>query len=161
MSKKKKTYAHPFLYTDRCKTFDKRKTTVAGLVEVRSNRHHLYPRSRTDIGENCERFVLNLWQHKHFCGWNKLFQFSYEKGGIIKQSELTIDEIIELMINKDPFITRQIGSPAWKLVFKNKGLNGALDLLCRALSIKFNYRVREKRATKVIFLNPIRYKRTG
>lgn len=135
---------HPFLYTNQKEVFHKKEVPVLGLVPVRANRHHLYPKDREEIpGINKEKFLLKLWEYKHFNGWNYLFKFSYMENGEKKCTELIIDEIITLMIIKHPFITDQVGSKAWKILFKNKTLDQALDLLCRMLAWKFNHKWKE------------------
>lgn len=132
---------HPFLWTNTSQSilYNVKNTPVIGLYRVRANRHHLYPKSRIDFnGINKEKYLLRLWEYKHFRGWNPLFQFCYEENGTVVCSELVIDEIITLMIIKHPYITRQVGSKAWKILFGDKNLDQALDLLCRMLAIKFN-----------------------
>ncbi|MDQ5954962.1 MAG: hypothetical protein QG583_890, partial [Patescibacteria group bacterium] len=66
---------HPFLFMDELHIFDKRKVPVIGLNPVFTNRHHLYPKNREHFkGINKSKFLLRIWEHKHFLGWNKLFQ---------------------------------------------------------------------------------------
>ncbi len=131
---------HPFLYTDSKKrVYNRKHYPVIGLVRERANRHHLYPKDRVDIkGINKEKFLLRLWEHRHFKGWNPLFQFCYMENGKIKCSELTIDEIITLMVMRHSFIVNKVGTEPWKILFREKNLTEALDLLCRMLAFKFN-----------------------
>jgi len=137
---KRKKFFHPFLYTNGKELFSKKEIPVIGLVPVKANRHHLYPRDRGDIpGVNKEKFLLRLWEYKHFQGWNHLFQFCFIENGVKKCSELTIDEIITLMAIKHRFITHKVGSRPWVILFGKKDLDEALDLLCRMLAWKFNY----------------------
>ncbi|MDE2030954.1 MAG: hypothetical protein KGI58_01695 [Patescibacteria group bacterium] len=136
-----KVIFHPFLYTNGKDTYNIKHMPVIGLDRVKANRHHLYPKKCEDIPEiNKEKFLLRLWEYKHFQGWNILFQFCYLENGIKKNSELTIDEIITLMIIKHPFITKKVGSKAWKILFKENNLNQACDILCRMLAWKFNHK---------------------
>jgi hypothetical protein len=140
MHRKKKRFFNPFLFTDGKEIFHKKKVPVIGLTQVESNRHHLYPKDRGLIpGVNKEKFLLRMWEYKHFKGWNVLFQFSYKEEGQTKTSELTIDEIITLMSINHWFVEDKVGTNAWKILFGEKNLNEALDLLCRMLAIKFNY----------------------
>lgn len=136
----RKRHVHPYLYTNGREIFSIKHMPVIGLEPVRATRHHLYPRERCDLpGVNKEQFLLSLWGYRHFNGWNKLFQFSYMENGTKERSELTIDEIITLMAIRHPFITEKVGTAPWKVLFRNLDLDGALDLLCRMLAMKFNY----------------------
>ncbi|HWA32307.1 MAG TPA: hypothetical protein VG694_02570 [Candidatus Paceibacterota bacterium] len=138
---KKGRYVHPYLFTDGRKILSKKNCPVVGLEPVRSTRHHLYPKDRGDIpAVNKEKFLLRLWGYKHFQGWNPLFQFCFVEDGAKHCSELTIDEIITLMAIKHPFIVNKVGSKPWKILFGEKELEDALDLLCRMLAWKFNYK---------------------
>lgn len=137
---KKSRINHPYLYTDGKSYFNKNLIPVIGLNSVALTRHHLYPKDRKDLIINKERYLLNIWGHKHFFGWNNLFQFSYFEGNSKIHTELTIDEIITLMIERHIFIVRKVGSKAWNTLFGSKTLDQALDLLLRMLSMKFNHR---------------------
>ncbi|MBP9715045.1 MAG: hypothetical protein KBD52_00965 [Candidatus Pacebacteria bacterium] len=134
---------HPYLFTDGKKIYKHKKSQLRsnppiGLRPVLTNRHHLYPKDREEIeGINKEKFMLRLWEYKHSLGWNMLFQFAYEEDGRKFHHELIIDEIITLMIIEHPFMTSQVGSPAWKILFGNKKLHEARDILCRMLYFKF------------------------
>lgn len=147
---------HPYLFTDGKKIFKHKKSQrhsnpPIGLKPVLTNRHHLYPKDREKIeGINKEKFLLRLWEHKHFLGWNKLFQFCYlDKHGCKKTYELTIDEIITHMIKEDPFMLKRVGTPAWKILFGEKKLYEAAELLCRMLYLKFNRQWRHKVCYKI------------
>lgn len=142
---------HPFLFMDELHIFDKRKVPVIGLNPVFTNRHHLYPKNREHFkGINKSKFLLRIWEHKHFLGWNKLFQFCYlDKNGHKKGFELIIDEIITHMIQEDPYMTSRVGTPAWKILFGKKKLHEAAELLCRMLSIKFQRQWRHKVCHKI------------
>jgi hypothetical protein len=135
---------HPFLIVNSTYTTVRHKKNtppeVASILytPVRMSRHHLYPKDRTSQQGPHSNIVLKIWCYKHFYGWNSLFQFFYKEHGKTIHSEFTIDEIITLMIERHPFIVNKVGSPPWKVVFKNKGIEEAIDLLCRTLSMKFN-----------------------
>lgn len=151
---KNRKLTHPFLFTDEINIFDSRKFPVIGLRPVVTNRHHLYPKNREHFeGINKNKFLLRIWEYKHFYGWNRLFQFCYvDKKGYKKSYELVIDEIITLMIINHPFITSQVGSPAWKILFGNKKLHEARDILCRMLYLKFKRQWRHTFCYRVNFV---------
>lgn len=153
-----KSYQHPFLYTDgRSIIVSAKEYPVIGLNRVKSNRHHLYPKNRDDIpAKHKEPFLLRLWEYKHFQGWNQLFQFSYIENNKKHWSELTIDEIITLMAIHHPFITQKVGTQPWKILFKDKTLDDACDLLCRMLSRKFNYAPQRIFPKKITFVKEYR-----
>lgn len=140
---RKRRMEHPFLVVDN-KYNLRLKTTldpqVASILyqPVHMSRHHLYPRDRTGRQGPDSNITLKIWCYKHFFGWNSLFQFFYKEHGRTFHSELTIDEIITCMIIRHPFIMSKVGTRAWKVVFKEKGIEQAIDLLCRMLSMKFN-----------------------
>ena len=142
MSKKKREYLHPFLFRNKKGeiVFSKTKVLTKGLTQIKGNRHHLYPKQREDIpGINKEKFLLRIWDYKHFQGWNQLFQFCFKENGKNRCSELTIDEILTLMAVRHRFITEKVGTKPWKILFGEKNLDDAFNLLCRLLAIKFNY----------------------
>ena len=148
---------HPFLYRKGDRLAEIIGGPAPGFYPVRSSRHHLYPKDRKDVtGTSRERFILKLWEHKHFYGWNSLFQFNYCHGSKKRRFELTIDEIITLMATEHPFIVSRVGSRAWKVLFKDKNLSDACSLLCRMLSIKFNYRCKSDLHPKVVYVLSVR-----
>lgn len=151
---KRKRFLHPYLHTDGKEVFTHTISSSGNpLLPVRATRHHLYPRDRSDVkGVDRERFILRLWGYKHFNGWNHLFQFCFTERGIRTCHELTIDEIITLMIIRHPFITNKVGSKPWKILFKEKTLEDATDLLCRMLAWKFNYQWQEIFPKKITLL---------
>ena len=117
--------------------FSKKEIPNIGLDSVNMTRHHLYPKNRKDVDIKKEKYILKLWAHRHFFGWNRLFHFDYIENRKMIHSELTIDEIIYCMVTRHSFIMDKIGSIPWKLIFGNKNIEDAIDLLCRMLSIKF------------------------
>lgn len=147
----RKIFIHPFLYSPGNGQLPSREAEFyTNCKPVKANRHHLYPRNRTDVtGINKEKFILRLWEYKHFRGWNSLFQFCYYENNCKKCSELTIDEILTLMAIKHPFIANKVGSREWKILFKKKNLQQAFELLCRMLSWKFDYEWRRVFPVKI------------
>lgn len=142
---RKRHINHPFLVVNSKYTIVKHKKHINSeipnilYIPAKMSRHHLYPKDRSDQKGPYSNITIKIWCFKHFYGWNNLFQFFYEgENGEILPSELTIDEIITLMIERHPFIMNKIGSPPWKIVFKNKDIEEAIDLLCRTVSMKFN-----------------------
>lgn len=142
---RKRHTEHPFLVVNNKYNVVKNKKYIDPQIlnilytPVKMSRHHLYPKNRTAGQGLYSNITLKIWCFKHFYGWNNLFQFFYQgENGEILPSELTIDEIITLMIERHPLITDKVGSAPWKIVFKNKGIEDAIDLLCRMVSIKFN-----------------------
>lgn len=138
MPKKKPTvFLHPHLCTDGKTIFEKSEAqeNVSWIKPVRSTCHHLYPRHRNDSPCDTNKITIKIWSYKHFEGWNRLFQFSFKKNGVLIYSELTIDEIITAMVNSDPFITTKLNHRAWKIVFGDKDNFQAAALLKRVLSI--------------------------
>ena len=140
---RKRHRKHPFLMVDskyNTEHKEKIKPEIKGILyePVKISRHHLYPKDRTGGQGRYSNITLKIWCYKHFYGWNSLFQFFYKDNGKTIHSELTIDEIITLMILKHSFIVDKIGTKPWKVLFKEKNLEQATDLLCRMLSIKFN-----------------------
>jgi hypothetical protein len=148
-SNRKRRTKHPFLVTDGRNFFHKNSNMAIGLDKVYITRHHLYPKDRKDLVEVAkENFILKIWSHKHFFGWNRLFQFCYKELGREIHTELTIDEIVTMMIEKHWFITKKVGTKAWKIVFKEKTIDEAIDLLCRLISRKYG-----KETLKAILIN--------
>jgi hypothetical protein len=153
--------SHPFLF--RCGKQIVRipagSVPAPGLVPIQSTRHHLYPKHRKDIKDiNKERFKLRLWEHRHGY-WNQLFQFCYQTPGSKHKhcSELSIDDIIVMLICRHPFILQKSRTTAWKLLFGNKNLEEVIDLLCRALSFKYNAPVRRERYKETSYPETVRY----
>lgn len=134
---------HPFLIVDNKYNVRNKKDTNPQLasilfIPVKMSRHHLYPKERTGRQGPDSNVVLKMWCYKHFYGWNFLFQFFYRENGHTVHTELTIDEIITAMIERRAFIMEKVGTPPWKVLFKNKGIEEVIDLLCRMLCIKVN-----------------------
>lgn len=134
---------HPFLVVNNKYDVQKKKELKEEIAKilytpVHLSRHHLYPKDRTGRQGPYSSITLRIWCYKHFFGWNSLFQFFYKENGHTVHTELTIDEIITAMIERHPFIMERVGTPPWKVVFKEKGIEDAIDLLCRMLSMKFN-----------------------
>lgn len=149
---KKRKYVHPFLYFIGTELPSKDARLSVNRKEVYANRHHLFPRSRKDIPKKeKEGFVLRLWEYKHASGWNQLFQFRYFENNQIKYFELTIDEIITLMAAKHPFIVEKVGTKPWKILFKDKTLKQASELLCRMLEWKLDRQWRKIFPKKIDF----------
>lgn len=142
---------HPFLLTDGRKIFHKNSCPSIGLDKVCMTKHHLYPKDRKDILIAKENFILKIWCYKHFFGWNRLFQFCYKENNLKIHTELSIDEILTLMIERHRFITDKIGTDAWKIVFKDRNIEQAIDLLCRLISIKFNIEPKKVKNSKIEF----------
>lgn len=143
MPRKHSNTQHPFLLT-RGKTIVHKKSIPSNEVQTilyeksHLTIHHLFPRARTNVPSTYKNHTLRLWSHKHFLGWNTLFQFKYRDDYNTEHfSELTIDEIITCIYMRHPFITLKIGTKAWNIVFKNKTLTEARMLLERFILIKF------------------------
>lgn len=113
-----------------------------GTDPVFSTFHHLYPQDRDDVPHSIDKhaFVLNIWSHKHFMGWNKLFFIRICTNAKLKKyktMELTIEEVLCLMLIKHKYIKDKVGTEPWNILFgKNKSLNDATDLLLRLFYIK-------------------------
>lgn len=149
---------HPFLYTNGKEVFSRKTSPAIGLEPVRTTFHHLYPKKRVDISKdnecNKKKFLLRIWEHKHFYGWNKLFQFFIKEEN--KCYELTIDEIITLMVVRHRIIEEKVGTRPWKILFGNKSVDEALDILCRMLAMKFNYQWQHSFPVKIKFVTIIK-----
>ena len=140
---RKRRIEHPFLIVDNSYSARHKRDlspVVASILyhPVHMSCHHLYPKARTDgQGKECH-ITLKIWCYKHFYGWNNLFQFFYKENGKTIHSELTIDEIITCMVTRHPFIMEKVGSIPWQIVFKDKNIEQAINLLCRMLYMKLN-----------------------
>lgn len=145
-------FIHPFLFTDGKSVFRKDLSTDKSRP-VRISRHHLYPRAGENIkGVDKEKFILRMWHFKHCSGWNKLFQYNYTHKNSKKTSKLNIEEVLTLMQCWHPFILGKIGTPEWKIVFKERNLQEAFELLCRFLSMKFHIRWKHRFPTRIKLL---------